>query len=285
MKTDPIQNFSDYLKYEKGYSRHTLQSYLADLQELSHFLKKQPTNPSFTEVDTLLLRHYASTLFGKYQAASIVRKISSIRVFFRFLVKQGILEKSPAESLSLPKVPKKLPRFLIQDEAKALVEAAPDGRDRAILEILYGTGLRVSELSGLDIENLNLEEEWLKVRGKGNKERIVPIGKKAGQALSVYLFGRKAKSGPVFLSPGGGRLTVRSIQRIVKNWSLKAGLKKRTTPHSLRHSFATHLLEEGADLRGIQDLLGHSSLSTTQRYTQVSLQHLMEVYDKSHPRA
>ncbi|MBI3541643.1 MAG: tyrosine-type recombinase/integrase, partial [Deltaproteobacteria bacterium] len=267
------------------YSRHTLQSYLADLAELSQFLKKQVGVQNFepAKIDTLLLRHYASSLFGRYQAASIVRKISSIRVFFRFLVKQGILEKSPAESLSLPKVPKKLPHFLIQDEAKALVEVAPEGRDRAILEILYGAGLRVSELSGLNIENLNLEEEWLKVRGKGNKERIVPIGKKAGQALKFYLLGRK--SGPVFLSQGGGRLTVRSIQRIVKSWSLKAGLKKRTTPHSLRHSFATHLLEEGADLRGIQDLLGHSSLSTTQRYTQVSLQHLMEVYDKSHPRA
>lgn len=284
--TTPLQAFLDYLKYEKAYSVHTVQSYRIDLQQLFSFLGgRNPEN-----IDSQKLRSYIASLFGKAQPQSISRKLSSIRAFFRFLLKKGALEKSPAEGLTLPKLPKKLPAFLIQDEAKALVESV-DGagrsglRDRAVLELLYGTGIRVGELVKLDLLHLDLEEGWIKVRGKGNKERVVPVGGKALEALSEYLRGRGKENGPLFINSQRARLTPRSIQRIVKRRKNQAGIMKKTTPHTLRHSFATHLLEEGADLRGIQELLGHSSLSTTQRYTQISIQHLMEIYDKAHPRA
>jgi integrase/recombinase XerC len=281
-----LRQFVEYLKYEKGYSVHTVQGYAADLERLFRFLGTIKAE----QVDPLSLRSYVASLFGKVAPPSIARKLSSIRSFFRFLVKKGVLEKSPAEELTLPKRPKRLPNFLIQDEAKALVESPEKEvragtRDRAILEILYGTGIRVGELVSLDLAHLDLEEGWLKVRGKGNKERVVPIGKKALKAVSEYLRERGRENGPLFVNSGRGRLTPRSIQRIVKRRKIQAGIMKKTTPHTLRHSFATHLLEAGADLRGIQELLGHASLSTTQRYTQVSLQHLMEIYDKAHPKA
>ena len=282
----PLQQFVNYLKYEKAYSAHTVQSYRIDLQQLFSFLGDGKPE----KIDSQKLRSYIASLFGKAQPQSIARKLSSIRAFFRFLLKKGFLEKSPAEGLTLPKLPKKLPAFLIQDEAKALVESV-DGtgrsgvRDRAVLELLYGTGIRVGELVKLDLLHLDLQEGWIKVRGKGNKERVVPVGGKALEAVSEYLRGRGRENGPLFINSRRARLTPRSIQRIVKRRKTQAGIMKKTTPHTLRHSFATHLLEEGADLRGIQELLGHSSLSTTQRYTQISIQHLMEIYDKAHPRA
>jgi len=286
MSQNSLQLFLKYLKFEKGYSLHTVESYLLDLKQLQDFL-----GPCCLEkVETDRLRSYLASLFGNKQPTSIARKLSSIKSYYRFLVRQGFLEKSPAEELSLPKLPKKLPRFLIQDEAKVLVESVtpknlPSCRDRALLELLYGTGLRVGEITKLDLTDINLEEGWLRVCGKGNKERVVPVGTKAIEAVKGYLVERGRESGPLFLNSQRERLTARSVQRIVKKASLGAGIMKRTTPHTLRHSFATHLLEEGSDLRGIQELLGHSSLSTTQRYTQVSLQHLMEVYDKAHPRS
>ncbi len=283
---DPLSAFADYLKFEKSSSPHTLKNYLSDLEQFFIFLGHKKMG----EVNLLDIRSYVSSLFGKIQPSSIVRKVSALRSFFHFLVKQNFLEKSPAEGLNLPKIPKKLPRFLIQDEAKALMESVDksqksDPRDTAILELLYGAGLRVSELTQLNLNSIDLEEAWVKVKGKGNKERIVPLGRKSIESIQKYLKNRGKEAGPLFLNAAGKRLTVRTVQRLVKGRALKIGLMKRTTPHTLRHSFATHLLEEGADLRGIQELLGHSSLATTQRYTQVSVQHLMEIYDKSHPKA
>jgi len=265
-----LEDFEKYLKFEKGYSTHTIKNYLGDIQSWGG---------SF---DGASVRTHLSQLFGKIQAVSIARKVSSLRTFFKFLVRQGVLDHSPVEDLILPKLPKKLPHFLIQEEAKGVVEGpSQEGkkRDQAILEILYGTGLRVSELVGLVWENIDLDEGFLKVKGKGSKERIVPLGQMAQKALLGLEPEKLKRKGFVFT------ITSRTVQRIVKKWSLKAGVMKRTTPHTLRHSYATHLLEEGADLRGIQELLGHSSLSTTQRYTQISLRHLMEVYDRAHPRA
>jgi integrase/recombinase XerC len=284
LKKASLAAFSDYLKFEKAYSVHTVKNYLVDLEELFRFLGHRDGK----KVSARELRSYVASLFGKIQPASVARKLSAIKTFFRFLVKQKEIETSPAAELILPKLPKKLPRFLIQEEAKALVESFPaeEGmRNRAILELLYGTGIRVGELVMLQLENFDRDEGWIKVRGKGNKERVVPVGGKALQAVLRYLEERGKEKGVLFLNPQRAGLTPRTVQRIVKKQALLSGLLKRTTPHTLRHSFATHLLEEGADLRGIQELLGHSSLATTQRYTQVSVQHLMEVYDKAHPKA
>jgi integrase/recombinase XerC len=283
---ESAQRFSEYLRYEKGVSRHTLQAYLSDLRQFRVFLGEIPP----AKVDAERIRHYVASLFRGIHPSSISRKVSALRTFFRFLVRSEAIRMSPAEELVLPKIPKRLPRFLIQDEAVQLVEfVSGDGpsvlRDRAMMELLYGSGLRVGELMGLDLRDLDREGAWVRVRGKGNKERVIPVGTKALAAIDLYLQKRGENPGPFFTNSSAKRLTCRSIQRIVKKWALKAGLMKRTTPHTLRHSFATHLLEEGADLRGIQELLGHSSLSTTQRYTQVSVQRLMEVYDKAHPKA
>lgn len=286
MNRDPVEIFSEYLRHERGYSVHTIDSYQRDLRQFFSFLGIRDV----ARIHSVLVRSFVSSLFGQVQSASIVRKLSAIRSFFKFMVKSGVIDQSPAEELALPKVPKKLPRFLIQDEAKALVETRHEDdfsglRDCAIVELLYGTGIRVSELTKLNRDNLDLEEGWIKVQGKGNKERIIPLGGKALSALNEYLKIRGNESGAFFGNRQRERLTPRSVQRIVKRKAVSSGILKRTTPHTLRHSFATHLLEEGADLRGIQELLGHSSLSTTQRYTQVSLQHLMEIYDKAHPKA
>lgn len=279
-KKDPLGSFADYLKYEKGASRHTVHNYLRDLRQFQGFLGRA----SLEKANAQELRSFVASLYGRVEPVSIARKLSSIRSFYRFEVKKGIRERSPAEGLTLPKLPKRLPRFLIQDEANQLVESVlpqpgVDLRDRTILELLYGAGLRVGELVQITLGDLDLNEGWVRVRGKGNKERVVPLGSKAIEALLCYRKERGDEPGPLFV------LTERSIQRIVKKRAIGAGILKRTTPHTLRHSFATHLLEEGADLRGIQELLGHSSLATTQRYTQVSVQHLMEVYDKTHPKA
>ncbi|QQR80469.1 MAG: tyrosine recombinase XerC [Deltaproteobacteria bacterium] len=283
-----IDQFISHLQHEKNYSKHTQSSYRMDLEQFFKFIKTDDPK----SVSPLQLRSYLSSVFGKLQPSSIVRKMASIRTFYRYLLKNGVIEKSPAENLSLPKIPKKLPRFLIQDEAMALMDSEKKSkkpplniRNQAILEILYGTGLRVSELISLNMDSFDISDGWIKVRGKGNKERVLPLAGKAAEALSVYLKQRGLEKGALFLNEDKKRLTVRSVQRLVKSESARCGILKRTTPHTLRHSFATHLLEEGADLRGIQELMGHSSLSTTQKYTQVSLQHLMEIYDKSHPKA
>ncbi|UCH45259.1 MAG: tyrosine recombinase XerC [Nitrospiraceae bacterium] len=281
--------FIYYLKTEQGVSPHTLRAYTEDLKEFISFIDKKPN-----DIDNLDIRTFLAALHHrKLKKSSISRKLATIRSFFKFLHREGYVKKNPAKLVSSPRVPKSLPRFLDIDEAFSLMNT-PRGdtfkptRDKAILELLYSSGLRVSELTSLDVIDLDSKESVLRVKGKGRKERIVPIGSKAMEALQNYLPERislKKKSPALFLNNRGGRLTQRSVSRILVQYSRMINLKGDLSPHTLRHTFATHLLHEGADLRSIQELLGHASLSTTQKYTHVDIGHLTEVYDKAHPMA
>lgn len=297
-----IRKYEDYLKIEKGFTGLTLKFYIRDLKEFLQFISEKKVNPSDIKNSekklSLLIREYLALMVKTKKKSTISRKLASLRSFFRFLERNEIVEKDPSSGITFPKVPKSLPRFLNTDEAKALVES-PELydvlaiRDRAILELLYSSGLRVSELTSLKLDSVSLENEIIKVKGKGGKERIVPFGQKAKAALMEYLDRRREllsgkkliESDYLFLNYKGEPITSRSIDRIVKKYRTKAGLSKKVSPHILRHSFATHLLEGGADLRVIQELLGHSSLSTTQNYTHISVDRLMEVYKRAHPRA
>jgi integrase/recombinase XerC len=284
-----FEQFINFLKIEQGVSPHTLRAYTEDLKEFLSFTDKQ-----LKDIDNLDIRAFLASLYHKkLKKSSISRKLATIRSFFKYLHREGYVKKNPAKLVSSPKVPKALPRFLTIDEAFSLMDA-PQGetfkttRDKAILELLYSSGLRVSELTSLDISDLDLKESLIRVKGKGKKERIVPIGSKALEAIKNYLPERvslKKKSTALFLNSHGGRLTQRSIRRILLEYSRMVNLKGYLSPHTLRHTFATHLLHGGADLRSIQELLGHSSLSTTQKYTHVDITHLAEVYDKAHPMA
>jgi len=289
-----IDRFQHYLAVERNVSMHTCAAYRRDLGEFRTFLASHggAAAADLQRIDHLLLRRYLAELHKRNQRTSIARKLSALRTFFRYLVREGALPANPAEGVATPKRNRYLPKTLSVDEATALLERGHSStllalRDRAILELLYSSGLRVSELTGLNVGGLDLREQLVRVLGKGRKERIVPVGRKAREALSVYLEARGAVADdqPLFINHRGGRLTPRSVQRHLKVHLLKAGVLKDISPHALRHSFATHLLDGGADLRAIQELLGHASLSTTQRYTQVSVDQLMAVYDKAHPRS
>jgi len=289
-----IERFSSYLSDERNLSPHTRAAYLRDLSEFSTFLEQYGGSgpAALGRIDHFLLRRYLAELHKRNQRTSIARKLSTLRTFFRYLVREGVLVSNPAETLATPKLSHYLPKTLSVDEAAALMERGYnqtllDLRDRAIVELFYSSGLRVSELTGLNIASLAMREQLGRVLGKGNKERIVPFGRRAHEALLDYLDTRPtpAEDEPLFLNARGGRLTPRSVQRNLKTRLLKAGIIKDISPHALRHSFATHLLDGGADLRAIQELLGHASLSTTQKYTQVSVDQLMSVYDKAHPRS
>jgi integrase/recombinase XerC len=284
-----IDQFIDFLKNEKNVSQHTIRAYSKDLQEFHSFTDKRPE-----KIDNLDIRSFMASLhYKKLKKLSISRKLASIRSFFSYLHKEGYVKKNPAKLVSSPKIPKSLPKFLTVDETFLLMEA-PEGdsfiltRDKAIIELLYSSGLRVSELTLLDIGDLDIKESLIRVKGKGRKERIIPVGSKAMNAIKNYLpekISLKKKSPALFLNNRGGRLTQRSIRRILVRYSRIIGLKGSPSPHTLRHTFATHLLHGGADLRTIQELLGHSSLSTTQKYTHVDIAHLAEVYDNAHPMA
>ena len=289
-----IDCFATYLSDERNLSPHTRVAYLRDLGEFKNFLELHGGSgkENLAKLDSLLLRRYLAELHKRNQRTSIARKLSILRTFFRYLVREGQLPGNPTEGLSTPKLNSYLPKTLSVDEATALMErgysnSLLDLRDRAIVELFYSSGLRVSELTGLDVGSLDLRENLVRVLGKGRKERIVPVGRKAHDALNAYLVERGVpdEAEPLFLNARGGRLTPRSVQRNLKTRLLKAGVIKDISPHALRHSFATHLLDGGADLRAIQELLGHASLSTTQKYTQVSVDQLMNVYDKAHPRS
>jgi len=288
-----LRDFLSYLKNEKGCSYHTLRAYKNDLSDFLEFIKIDPQRAEIGEI-----RSYLAHLGTKgIQKSSVSRVLSSIRSFYRFLHRSGYVKKNPARLVAHPRLPKKLPAFLTVDDAFNLVEAPERNseeesqefiktRDRAILEILYGSGIRVSELVGLNMEDMNLKEGVMRVKGKGKKERLVLIGRKAIEALKSYLSHRIAKakdSQALFINQSGKRLTARSVHRIVVRYARKTGINSRIGPHTLRHTFATHLLQAGADLRVIQELLGHSSLSTTQRYTHIDAAHLIEIYDKAHP--
>jgi tyrosine recombinase XerC len=282
IKHDHINKFVNYLTTERHYSPFTVINYRRDITFLVHFLKDR-------KLDRLTAREYLLQLEkNRYSRRSIARKLSAARSFFRFLAREELVGQNPFEHLLSPKIPKKLPNFLYPEEIKLLLEApdkgSPQGvRDLAILEVLYGTGIRVTEISRMNISDIDFGEGEIRVLGKGGKERIVLFGSIAHAALKEYLHGKKA--GAVFAGRRGDRLSARQIERIIRFYSRKAGIPKKVTPHTLRHSFATHLLEGGADLRMVQELLGHASLSTTQVYTHVTKERLKQVYDASHPRA
>ncbi|MCL5236977.1 MAG: tyrosine recombinase XerC [Nitrospirae bacterium] len=288
-----IKKFLRYLEIERGVSGHTLRAYEQDLSDFSGHCNAPPET-----IDMIDIRGFISDqMMGGKVKATVSRKLATLRSFFNYLYREGYVKINYAKLVPSPKAVKHLPNFLSVDDAFALVQT-PEGigllpvRDRAILELLYSSGLRVSEVVTLNIEDLNLREALVKVRGKGKKERIVPVGNKALDALKSYLIERmlfkKKKIQPdgssaFFLNRNGGRLTDRQIRRIVVKSARAIGISGQIGPHTLRHTFATHLLVGGADLRTIQELLGHSSLSTTQKYTHLDIGHLIDVYDKAHP--
>lgn len=289
--------FKSWLENEKGYSHHTISGYCRDLTEFTSTFANEK-KPS--EVDSNDIRKFVSSLHIKNNGATVSRKLSALRTFFRFLIREGKITDNPLTGISGPKSGRSIPVFLTVDEVFSLLESPNytdpfEDRDRAILELLYSTGVRVAELVSRDIKDLDFESEMLRVTGKGNKERIVPVGRPAIEAIRAWLperediinkpKGRQVECEAVFINGRGGRLTTRSVERFVAKYAARAGLRQAVTPHALRHSFATHLLEMGADLRSVQELLGHASLSTTQRYTHLTLDHLSEVYDKAHPLA
>jgi integrase/recombinase XerC len=296
---EEMRRYAAYLATERRASPHTIRAYVGDLAEFAAHLAEAgaPVVPG----SPALIRGYVARAAGSAAAASLGRKLSTLRSFYRFLVREGLAPGNPARAVASPRRPKRLPQVLPEEEVATLVEAPGKGegplalRDRAFLELLYASGLRVSELTGLDVDDVDLGQGLVRVLGKRSKERIVPFGAAAAGALRRWLAeGRPALAAAgarppgaaaLFLNRRGGRLTQRSVARRLDRWVLAAGLPRHVHPHVLRHCFATHLLGNGADLRGIQELLGHASLSTTQRYTHLDWKRLAEVYDRAHPRA
>ncbi len=290
--------YRDYLEHERRMSKRTVEAYSNDVQEFLWFLAEGGHSIEPTEVDVNAVRAFLAHLHGKNSASTIGRKLASLRGFFKFLKRRGVVQENPAAAVRTPRVRRKLPRFLSVDEAVGLAELEAGEnpaarRDAAIVEVLYGGGLRVSELTALDLNTIDLDSGTARVVGKGGKERIVPLGSKAVRSIQAFLpvrhllvgKGHQPSDRALFINRSGRRLSVRSVQRLVRKRGLVAGARESINPHALRHSCATHLLDGGADLRSIQDLLGHASLSTTQVYTHVSVDSLMKVYDKAHPLA
>ena len=296
-----IRAFVAFLEEERGASPETIRAYHSDLRQFLSFASPKrasgsaPLKPS--DVDPMMIREYLYWLDHRRElASSMARKLAALRTFYRFLNRHTDGGPNPAAEVRTPKLPQRLPRVLTKDDANALMEFPEGGspaarRDRAILETLYSTGARVSELVGMNREDLDFREGLVRLRGKGRKERIVPIGDVALDAIREYHASLESqtirlapRAAPVFLNARGGRLTVRSVDRLVGRYSARL-MGGRVSPHALRHSFATHLLDEGADLRAIQEMLGHASLATTQKYTHVAMDQLMKVYDRAHPRA
>ncbi len=293
---EQIERFLSELT-RKNVSTHTLAAYRSDLRQfLEYFSPPGEEPPPPQEFDVLKVREWLSDLYRrKLMAVSMRRKLAALRAFFRFLVMEKVVPANPARLVHTPKAPKTLPRVMTAEQTNSLIDGIREdtlerpslARDLAIFEFLYGCGLRVSELAGMNLADLDRGERWIRVRGKGRKERQVPFGSKAAAALDRYLVERKAKplETAVFTNHRGGRLTDRSARSIVKFYGAMLAGDPSLHPHSLRHAYATHLLSDGADLRSIQELLGHARLSTTQKYTQVSLTDLMAVYDRAHPKA
>jgi tyrosine recombinase XerC len=290
-----LSEFLEYLRHERNASAHTIAGYERDLKQLRDYLAEAGVR--WNRAGNVVLRGFLATLHEKKRAKSTVgRKLAAMRSFYDFCVRRKWIAENPAKILATPRQDKRVPSFLSEEEAAALLEL-PSGtkpidlRDRAILELFYATGMRVSELVGLDDGDVHFGERLVRVRGKGKKERLVPFGRKAEETLRAYLAARpllqeNGAPGPaIFLNYRGERLTPRSIQRMVHAYIRKTAVSRKISPHSLRHSFASHLLGRGADLRVIQELLGHASLATTQKYTHVDLRQLLDVYKRSHPRS
>jgi integrase/recombinase XerC len=302
-----VNQFLEHLRYERNVSEHTLRNYASDLDQfLSYLAPENPDQckrilPPIQQIDHLTIREWLASLHSaQKKKTSVARKLAALRTFFQFLVREGVVELNPAKLVATPRLEKKLPKHLSIDEAIKFIES-PDSetelgkRDRAMLELLYATGIRVSELTKLDLGDIDFKDKLIRVTGKRRKERIVPFGDPAAAALKDYLSVREGflmrapvserEPEPVFLNYQGTRITTRSVGRMVEKYiGICAGMHD-ISPHALRHSFATHLLDSGADLRDIQELLGHARLSTTQIYTHVSMEKLIEVYDKAHPKA
>jgi integrase/recombinase XerC len=298
-----IADFERHIRIEKNLSAHTVEAYLTDLRQFQEFLLSlSATSGDSGDVpeDIVLIRSFLVSLYrGKMRKITVSRKIASLRSFYRYLLREGAVKINPAELLQLPRCEKYVPVVMSVDETEALFKVdfsqdATGSRDRAIMELFYSSGIRRGELVGLDVDDVRFGDSLVKVRGKGKKERIVPTGAPALAALKDYLHVRLAPTAtvggrdvgaPLFLNARGGRISPRDVARVVERVVRASGIVGKISPHSLRHTFATHLLDAGADLRSIQEMLGHSSLSTTQKYTAVSVSRLMEVYDKAHPRA
>jgi integrase/recombinase XerC len=334
MLKQTINNFLEYLRSVKNSSPHTVINYGKDLEQFREYLSPPGLQaPGVTEITHHMIREFVGQLHEQgLQKSSIARKLAALRSFLKYCVREGMLKENPARLVPTPKLPKRIPMVLSAEEMSRFLDqlAGTHGetpqrgtkttgrglpatgssvglpqledtlllpRDRAILELLYAAGLRVSELTGLNLEDMDQKDQMLRVRGKGNKERIVPFGGKAAEAMQRYWpvreallreceeHGRRASVDAIFLNYRGRRLTQRSVGRIVKKYVRLANINWDLHPHSLRHAFATHLLADGADLRAIQELLGHQSLSTTQKYTHATIQQLMDIYDRSHPHA
>ena len=331
MLKQTINNFLEYLRSVRNSSPHTVINYGKDLEQFREYLSPPGLQaPGVAKITHQMIREFVGDLHEKgLQKSSIARKLAALRSFLKYCMREGIVRENPARLVPTPKLPKRIPMVLSAEEMSRFLdqlagtpgETAPSGtklngrgleatgspegledtlllpRDRAILELLYAAGLRVSELTGLNLEDMDQKDQMLRVRGKGNKERIVPYGGKAAEAMRRYwpvrqellrecaAHGRRASVDAIFLNYRGRRLTQRSVGRIVKKYVRMANINWDLHPHSLRHAFATHLLADGADLRAIQELLGHQSLSTTQKYTHATIQQLMDIYDKSHPHA
>jgi integrase/recombinase XerC len=304
-----IGGFGRHLQVERNLSPHTKEGYLTDLGQFRTFLEGSDYKSVSSDgaegavpTDPLVIRAFLASLYReKFRKVTISRKVAALRSFYRYLLREGVVAVNPAELIQLPRCEKYIPVVLSADEMLALLqvkfaEDAAGCRDRAMIELFYSAGIRLSELTGLNLEDVRLQEGLVKVRGKGRKERIVPFGKPALQALETYLqkrrgFLRKRADGQgkneeaLFLSMRGKRMNPRGVARVVERVVRQSGIGRKISPHTLRHTFATHLLDAGADLRSIQEMLGHKSLSTTQKYTSVSVSRLMEIYDRAHPRA
>jgi len=293
--SDKLSKFLDFLKYEKNASPHTISGYRRDLLQFKNYLKNK--NLNWEQADNIVIRGFLAILYEKkVKKSTSARKLAAIRSFYQFCVQRKWMADNPAKIVSTPKQEKTVPSFLTEEEMAEFLDFPCSGkvldlRDKAMLELLYASGIRVSELVGLNLEDLNYDERLIRVKGKGKKERMIPFGKTAEESLQIYISRRmminkgKIDEEALFLNYRGQRLSTRSVERTVNFYIQRSAVRRKISPHSLRHSFASHLLSRGADLRVIQELLGHESLATTQKYTHMDLRHLLEVYKKSHPRS
>jgi len=293
--SDKLSKFLDFLKYEKNASSHTISAYRRDLLQFKNYLKNK--NLNWEQADNIVIRGFLAILYEKkVKKSTSSRKLAAIRSFYQFCLKRKWMADNPAKVVATPKQEKTVPSFLTEEEMSEFLDFPRSGkvldfRDKAMLELLYASGIRVSELIGLNLEDLNFDERLIRVKGKGKKERMIPFGRTAEESLQIYISRRmminkgKIDEEALFLNYRGQRLTTRSVERTVDFYIQRSAVRRKISPHSIRHSFASHLLSRGADLRVIQELLGHESLATTQKYTHVDLRHLLEVYKKSHPRS
>jgi integrase/recombinase XerC len=288
---------ADFLRHlrERNASSHTIRAYSRDLAEFAAYAGSR----GWKQIDHIAVRGFLSELYSRgLTKTSVARSLAAIRSLYRWLAQEGVVEQNPAKLVATPKLPKKLPRVPTIEEMNTVLDgpmpetATFPERDRLMLELLYGCGIRNSELTGINVDDIRLSAEAILIRGKGKKERYVPFGDSAKVALAAYLPARQARLAEIrrntpalLINQRGGRLTSRSVGRIIKRIAVSKGLSPEVHPHTLRHAFGTHMLEEGADLRAIQELLGHERLATTQRYTQLSMKHVLQVYDQTHPRA